>query len=98
MTGGELIRSARRRLGWSQVMLANKVGLQREDVSKIETGYVGLGERRARKFASVPELHLTAEELLPPQAETLEDLRREIDELRDQVRAVTIGIREGMIE
>ena len=90
MTGGELIRNARKGLGWTQAELAEKVGLQREDVSKIETGYIGLGEDRAAAFASVPELKLTIEELLPPATDppALASLRREVTALRARVRTL----------
>ena len=96
MTGGELIRSARKRLGWTQAELAEKVGLQREDVSKIETGYIGLGDDRAAMFAAVSELSLTATELLPPQAETtaFANLRREVAALRARVRTLEAQLQE----
>ena len=96
MTGGELIRSARKRLGWTQAELADKIGLPREDVSKIETGYIGLGDQRAGLFAAVPELGLTVEELSPPQTETaaFANLRREVAALRARVRTLEAQLQE----
>jgi transcriptional regulator with XRE-family HTH domain len=101
VTGGELIRNARKRVGWTQAELAERVGLQREDVSKIETGYIGLGEDRAAMFAGVAELGVTVEELLPPQAEgvALANLRREIASLRARVKSLeaTLRVSDGSV-
>ena len=94
VTAGEMIRAARKRVGWTQAELAEKVGLPREDVSKIETGYIGLGEDRAAMFAGLTELELTVEELLPPQAEApgLVALRRELASLRTRVRSLETAL------
>jgi HTH-type transcriptional regulator/antitoxin HipB len=36
---GALIRRARRRLGWSQTVLAERAGLRQETISLVETGH-----------------------------------------------------------
>ena len=63
MTVGQLIRRRRQNLGWSQRVLAERTGLPRSLVNKIENGRVQIGRDRMRYFANVPELGLTVDQL-----------------------------------
>lgn len=76
MSTGDLIRERREAAGWDQERLAielvkrmkpkRKVEHVRQDISKLETGYLSIGPVWAQRLVAVKELRLTEEELVAP--------------------------------
>jgi transcriptional regulator with XRE-family HTH domain len=61
---GEIVRSKRRLVNWSQVQLAQKLGISRATLANIETGRQRILVHQLYSFAAV--LDMKTAELLPP--------------------------------
>jgi transcriptional regulator with XRE-family HTH domain len=62
---GTIVRSKRRLMEWSQVKLAQRLGISRATLANIETGRQRILVHQLYSFAAV--LGMKTEELLPPQ-------------------------------
>jgi len=61
---GAIVRSKRRLINWSQVELAQRLGISRATLANIETGRQRILVHQLYSFAAV--LEMKTEELLPP--------------------------------
>jgi ribosome-binding protein aMBF1 (putative translation factor) len=52
-----MLRGARTKEGLSQVQLAQKLGIDQADLSKMENGKRPIGKKMAKKFAKVLRIH-----------------------------------------
>ncbi|WP_175897122.1 helix-turn-helix domain-containing protein [Burkholderia pseudomultivorans] len=83
---GRRLADRRRALGWTQAVLAEKIGVAEETMSRMESGKVAISLARLARFCDL--LDLSIEELLLQVSENPEDEARAlIRSLKDLPRA-----------